>query len=330
MYNAPRNFALGSFSQGNGPVFLGVVRADVVTPVAEVDAAWSRETTLFQLLENWPLNFQRLKSSLANQTVSSLPIRLGELSIHAPLPEARQIFCTGANFRKHVIEMVVAVGAGAETEGMDADQRKVFGEAYVDRQAAESDPYVFMKTVTSIAGPNDDLILPRFSEKVDWEIELAAVIGLPAYRVAQADAAKFIAGYMIVNDLTARDKVRRTDPGAIGPDWIAAKGAPGFLPMGPFFVPAEFVVDPHNLAMRLFVNGEVRQDDRTSDMTFDIPRQIEHISTYARMLPGDILCTGSPAGNGIVTGQFLKDGDLMEAEIDGLGRQRVHCIAAAL
>lgn len=319
-------FALGSFARGINSAFLGVVQDEWVIPVRAFDVLkFGPDVTLFDLLNDWDSSFALLKDAVAAGAWAGHRVRSADLIPRAPLPQARQIFCTGANYRKHVVEMVIAMGS-PETEGMDTEQRRAFGTAYVARQIAESNPYIFMKPSTAIAGPCDDLVLSGLSECVDWEIELGAVIGAPAYRVSRADALAFVAGYMIVNDLTARDKVRRTDPGAIGPDWIAAKGAPGFLPIGPLFVPAEFIADPHDLGMRLAVNGEIMQDDRTSDMTFDIARQIEYLSAHSRMMPGDILCTGSPAGNGVTRGRYLKDGDVMEAEIDGLGRQIVRCI----
>ena len=323
-------FSLGSFSAPDGARFLGIVRGEAVLPVARLDPArFGPEVTLFTLLQDWPANFAALKRAVADAPDAASGIPLATLAAHAPVPEARQIFCTGANYGKHVVEMVVTLGSGADTEGMDAEQRRVFGLDYVARQKAEANPYVFMKPVTTLAGPFDALELPGFSDRADWEIELGVVIGAVTDRVSRADAMSCVAGYMVVNDLTARDKVRRTDPGAIGPDWLSAKGALGFLPTGPLFAPAEFVANPYTLGMRLIVNGEVMQDDSTGDMTFDIARQIEWIAAHVRMLPGDILCTGSPAGNGVVRGIFLKDGDVMEAEIDGLGRQVVHCVAGS-
>jgi 2-keto-4-pentenoate hydratase/2-oxohepta-3-ene-1,7-dioic acid hydratase in catechol pathway len=324
MSNNDSKFALGVFSKNGEDKFVGIIKNEKVMPISVISSTFKQTTTLLNLLDNWSENFVRLKHAVKH-AFPQQAVSVSDLQVHAPLPDSRQIFCTGANYGKHVVEMVVAIGAGPETEGMDAAERAKFGEKYVARQKVESNPYVFMKPVTSIAGPCDDFILPTFSEKADWELELGAVIGKSTLNVPYAEALSCVAGYMIVNDLTARDKVKRTDPGAIGPDWIAAKGAPGFLPTGPYFVPAEFVKEPHNLAMQLIVNGEVMQDDRSSDMTFDIPRQVEFISSYARMLPGDIICTGSPAGNGITRGIFLKDGDVMEAIIEGLGRQVVRC-----
>lgn len=327
MTNHDSSFALGVFSKNGQKTFVGIVQKEKVVPVSDIDPLFNEDISLIDILDDWPENFARLKQ-FVHGGFSDQAVSVADLHIHAPLPNARQVFCTGANYGRHVVEMVVVMGVSPETDGMDDVERAKFGEAYVARQKAQSNPYVFMKPVTTIAGPCDDLILPSFSEKADWELELGVVIGRSTLGVSYDEALSCVAGYMIVNDLTARDKVKRTDPGAIGPDWVAAKGAPGFLPTGPFFVPAEFVADPHDLAMKLIVNGEVMQDDRTSDMTFDISRQIEFISSYARMLPGDILCTGSPSGNGITRGIFLKDGDVMEAEIEGLGRQVVRCRGA--
>ena len=321
-------FSLGSFTLGKAEPFLGTVRGSTVTPLVDLaPASFSRATTLRQLLADWPRNFAILGEALSASRPEAGSLNLADLQVRAPLPDPRQVFCTGANYGEHVIEMVVALGNGPETDNLSAAERRRYGEAYVARQRAESRPYVFMKPVTAVAGPFDDLLLPTHSAKMDWELELAAVIAGEVFQVSREAAMSHVAGYMVVNDLTARDKVRRTDPGAIGPDWIAAKGGPGFLPCGPYFVPAAFIPDPLDLALRLSVNDEVMQDDRTSDMTFDIATQIEFIAGYARMLPGDILCTGSPKGNGVARGIFLKDGDVMEAEITGLGTQRVRCVA---
>jgi 2-keto-4-pentenoate hydratase/2-oxohepta-3-ene-1,7-dioic acid hydratase in catechol pathway len=114
----------------------------------------------------------------------------------------------------------------------------------------------------------------------------------------------------------------------LGTDWLRSKGQPGFLPLGPYFVPSAFVPEPHRLKMRLTVSGRVMQNETTADMLFGIERQIEYISRYARLLPGDIICTGSPAGNGTHYNRFLREGDVMEAEIEGLGRQRQVCTGA--
>jgi 2-keto-4-pentenoate hydratase/2-oxohepta-3-ene-1,7-dioic acid hydratase in catechol pathway len=317
---------LGSFRMGDQPPFLGLVRDDGVVPLFAIDSRrFPAGATIRQLIEDWEDNLATIKAWLARPANVGSDVPITRLQACAPVPDARQVFCAGANYRAHVVEMVVAVGLGAETADMDAQARRAYAEAYVERQLIESDPFIFMKPVSSIAGPCEDLILPEFSDKTDWELELGVVIGRETFRVAPEEAWSSIAGYMIVNDLTARDRVRRTDPGALSLDWLAAKGAPGFLPTGPFLVPAEFILDPQNLRMRLAVNGEIMQDSSTSDMIFSVARQISFISRFVRMLPGDILCTGSPAGNGVGRGRFLNPGDVITAEIEGLGDQRVRC-----
>jgi 2-keto-4-pentenoate hydratase/2-oxohepta-3-ene-1,7-dioic acid hydratase in catechol pathway len=138
-----------------------------------------------------------------------------------------------------------------------------------------------------------------------------------------------VAGYAIANDVSARDLIPRTDYKLLGTDWLRARGQLGFLPLGPYFVPARCVADPYDLRIRLSVAGKLMQNETTADMMFDIVRQIEYISRYTPLLPGDVICTGSPAGNGTHYNRFLTDGDLMVGEIDGLGTQRINCRAPA-
>jgi 2,4-diketo-3-deoxy-L-fuconate hydrolase len=327
----PLKFGLGRFARHGQEPFLGAVVEALVFPIAEIDQAklLGPEPSLFSLVQDWSRSFDVLCELIARAEATQAGVPLSQVKACSPLPEARQIFCTGANYRKHVVEMAVALGAGPGMEQMSADERRQMAEKYVEWQVAEGMPYVFLKAVSSISGPNDDLPLPHFSSRADWELELAVVLGASAYRIPRSEAMDHVAGYMIANDITARDKVKRNDPGVMGADWLAAKCAPGFLPLGPLFVPREFIADPHRLKMKLAVNGAFMQDDCTSDMTFDIPRQIEFISNYTRMLPGDILCTGSPAGNGVARGLFLKTGDLIEAEIEGLGKQRNRCVGGS-
>ena len=163
--------------------------------------------------------------------------------------------------------------------------------------------------------------------EVDWELELAAVMGRRAWRVPRVEALAYVAGYTICNDITARDHVNRPDLGGIGTDWLAGKNWPTFFPTGPYLVPAAHAGDPMALEIQLWLNGQLMQHSTTADMMFDLGRLIEHASSIAELRPGDLLLTGSPPGNGVVHGRFLRDGDVMEAEITGLGRQRNRCVA---
>jgi 2-keto-4-pentenoate hydratase/2-oxohepta-3-ene-1,7-dioic acid hydratase in catechol pathway len=164
------------------------------------------------------------------------------------------------------------------------------------------------------------------STQPDWELELVIVIGRSARHVSRTDALTYVAGYTIANDLTSRDKVYRADMKAIGTDWLAGKSSPTFLPMGPYVVPAAFIPDPQKLHLTLKLNNQVMQDEGTNDMTFGVARLIEYISSLVQLLPGDVICTGSPQGNGMHYNRFLCLGDVMEGTITELGTQRNICV----
>ena len=175
-------------------------------------------------------------------------------------------------------------------------------------------------------GDDVPLVLPSYSEVHDWELELAVVISAEAFHVSRENAMAHVAGYTIINDITTRDLVFRKDMKEIGTDWYRSKNAPGFLPTGPFLVPAPFV-EPTSLNVRLELNGDIMQDASTSDLLFDIPALISGASQTMPLLPGDVLLTGSPAGNGQHWKRFLRDGDVMTGSITGLGTQVVRCLA---
>ena len=196
----------------------------------------------------------------------------------------------------------------------------------MDERAASGRAFVFSKLPSAVTGPYDPIVIPFDVKKPDWELELAAVIGKPCRRVAAADALDYVAGYTIANDITARDMLRRGDVGTLGADWLAAKSSPTFLPIGPYLTPSHFVADPQQLHITLRLNGEVMQDEATSDMIYSVASVIEHISRHVQLLPGDLVLTGSPSGNGTHYNRFLQDGDVVEGEIAGLGIQRNVCV----
>jgi 2-keto-4-pentenoate hydratase/2-oxohepta-3-ene-1,7-dioic acid hydratase in catechol pathway len=251
---------------------------------------------------------------------------VASVHFHPPVDLPRQIFCTGANYRTHVVHLTMDMKVGPD--GLEGDDLRRWAEKMMDDRLAHGEPYVFTKPVGAVAGANDILVLPANTQKPDWELELAVVIGKGGHAIALADAMRHVAGYAIVNDVSARDLIARTDYKMLGTDWLRSKGQAGFLPFGPYLVPAQFVADPYDLGIRLSVEGQLMQNETTGDMLFNIARQIEYISRYTPLLPGDLICTGSPAGNGTHYNRFLADGDLMVGEIEGLGVQRVRCVAA--
>ncbi|MDP9685601.1 2-keto-4-pentenoate hydratase/2-oxohepta-3-ene-1,7-dioic acid hydratase in catechol pathway [Streptomyces griseoviridis] len=314
-------FALGTLSAPDGPAFPALVTPD--GQVLDLRAAFGDERlTVRDLLERWDTALERLRALAGDGDAVRRP--LAEFRVHAPV-EPRQVFQSGANYRQHVIDLHVAHRAPGD-ERPEAERRAEAAEL-MDRRAAEDLPYVFIGLPSAVTGPYDDVTLPAWAEKPDWELELAAVIGRPAYRVPVEEALSYVAGYTIANDLTDRATVFRRDMPQIGTDWLRSKNAPGFTPLGPWIVPAGSLADPGDLRLVLKLNGETMQDESTKDMIFSLARMVSYASQSARLLPGDLVLTGSPAGNGMHWGRLLRDGDVMDASITGLGSQRTRCVA---
>ena len=285
------------------------------------------------LLTRWTHNFavlQRLAETFANgrdQELERAALPLAAVHLHPPVDLPRQVFCSGANYKKHVIELFVAQ-TFHKNEGMSREERLAAGTKMMDERAATGTPFFFCKAQSTITGPYDAIVLPPDVTQPDWELELGVVIGKPARYVRRAEALDYVAGYVVVNDITARERVNRKDMKEMGMDWVASKCAPTFLPMGPWLVPAAFVGDPQQLRITLKLNGQTMQDESTADMIFDVARLIETLSTFCLLQPGDVICTGSPAGNGMHYGRFLRPGDMVEGTIDGIGTIRNTCVAA--
>lgn len=313
-------FALATLSAPDGPAFPALVTSDA--RVLDLRAAFGDDRLdVRSLLESWESALPRLEE-LAD---SAVPERepLADFRVHAPV-EPRQVFQSGANYRQHVIDLHVA--HRAPDDDRSEEERRAEAAEIMDRRAAEDLPYVFIGLPSAITGPYDDVALPSWAQKPDWELELAAVIGRPAYQVPVEDALDHVAGYTIANDLTDRATVFRRDMPQIGTDWLRSKNAPGFTPLGPWIVPARSVTDPGDLQVTLKLNGETMQDESTKDMIFDVARVVSYVSQTARLLPGDLVLTGSPAGNGMHWGRLLRDGDVMEGSVTGLGVQRTRCV----
>ncbi|MFK0071154.1 fumarylacetoacetate hydrolase family protein [Streptomyces sp. NPDC091046] len=314
-------FALATLSAPDGPAFPALVTPD--GRALDLRHAFGDERlTVVDLLERWETALPRLRTLAAD---TGLPrTAVAELRVHAPVAP-RQVFQSGANYRQHVIDLHVAHRAPGDDRPEEV--RRAEAAKIMDRRAAEDLPYVFIGLPSAITGPYDDVVLPAWAGQPDWELELAVVIGRPAHRVRVEDALDHVAGYTIANDLTDRATVFRRDMPQIGTDWLRSKNAPGFTPLGPWIVPAESVANPDDLRVTLRLNGETMQDESTADMIFDVARMVSYASQTARLLPGDLVLTGSPAGNGMHWGRLLRDGDVMEGTVTGLGVQRTRCVA---
>ena len=321
---AGTSYALGRFRGSGGDDFTGVVIGTDVVPLA---ALHPTATSIEDLLAAWPAS-EKLLGAAVDETVvgrrwAALARPADTLTPLAPYVPG-QVFQSGANYKTHVVQLIVAAAA----DKGDADPAKTRREAtaLMQQRADHGTPYVFIGLPSAVCGPRDDVLLPDIGHQHDWELELGVVIGTEAYRVSRDEALGHVAGYTIVNDLTTRDRVFRPDMPGLGTDWLAGKNSPTFLPLGPWLVPAQFVPDPMDLRITLTLNGETMQDETTADMIFGIAELIAHVSAITPMRPGDLLLTGSPAGNGAHYGRYLREGDVMESAITGLGVQRNRCV----
>jgi 2,4-diketo-3-deoxy-L-fuconate hydrolase len=335
------SFKLGTFSSAGGPPFPGVVVGDRVVSLHAVSGSLAvagrpllGSDSMLSLLESWEHDWPLLQEAAEALAHARAPELAGcatpeaSLSVLAPIPAPRHIYCSGANYKRHVVQ-IIAAQASAETQGMSAEERLAFGQRKMDERARTGTPYFFLKAQSALTGPFDPVVLPAEARQADWELELAAVIGRVAHHVGREQALDYVAGYTIANDITRRELVNR-GPGDVpemGMNWIMAKSAPSFLPLGPYLVPAAYVGDPQALRIRLDLNGETMQDESTADMIFGVARLIEYLSAAVALQPGDVICTGSPAGNGAHYRRFLRPGDVLQGSISGLGTQRNACVA---
>jgi 2,4-didehydro-3-deoxy-L-rhamnonate hydrolase len=338
------HFGLGTFSDAGSAPFPALVMGERVYALAQLRSVLDRlgkqlsgADSLLSLLSNWDANCATLSAAaavLADYDVSGAQIggrtlesfHADDLKLHAPILLPQQIFCAIGNYRSHLRDTLLDPAATARLGTPDSPSC-VADAAQLIAQRLRGEPYVCVRLPSTVSGAADALEIPAHAQRVDWELELGVVIGKSARRVSRQQAMEIVAGYTLVNDITVREWVIRSDLPRLGSDWLQSKGTPGSLPMGPYFIPASLVADPYALRLTLRLNGEIMQDELVADMLFDIATQIEYISKHARLLPGDVICSGTPAGCGTRYQRFLKPGDLIEATAPGMGIQRTACIA---
>lgn len=230
----------------------------------------------------------------ANQ--NNCPVIGDDVRVGSPLSRPSKIVCVGLNYAKHAAE-----------SGMDIPE----------------EPVLFFKASSAIVGPFDPIVIPKGSEKTDWEVELAVVIGQKASYVSEADALNHIAGYVLHNDVSERAyQLERSG------QWVKGKSCDTFAPIGPFIATPDEIGDPNNLTLWLKLNGEEMQNSSTSDFIFNIQHVVSYISQFMTLLPGDIISTGTPfgVGLGLTPPRYLQDGDVVELGIEGLGVSKQTCV----
>lgn len=293
---------LVSWAGGDGRPHAGVLAGGLIAPTAAIlgDGCGS----VLAILQAWDDLHPRLVRAVADGAVAASGVPEASVTRLAPVLHPGAVFCAGANYGDHLEEMAKLGGAAGPP-------------------ARPAEPWFFLKTARgSIVGDGAEVRLPGFSQAVDWEAELGVVIARPSRNVSERDALAAVAGYLIVNDLSARDLMKRRDAPEGSPfayDWVGQKCFDGCAPMGPALTPAAQVADPQSLGIRLWINGVLKQDSNTAQMVHGIAAQIAWLSRRVTLQPGDVIATGTPAGVGLPRGEFLKPGDEVRIEIEELG-----------
>ena len=311
-----QSYRLATYVRGNDEPRAGIVVDDALFDISALlakGAAKSQETSpiqVLQVLEKWqqlhPLLEQAARDARGGEAGGNA-IPVSEVRFLAPILHPGTIFCAGANYRDHVAEMSKAMNLPAEPDPHEVGLK----------------PWHFIKASAGCVRGTGELIrLPPYSKKVDWEAEIAVIIGRQCRNVSTEQALGFVAGLSIVNDLSARDHLKRPGVADDSPfrfDWVSQKCFDGALPFGPWICPLDHIDDIEDLGIRLWVNEELMQDSSSSNMIFSVAEQISHLSTRLTLRPGDVIATGTPAGCGMSRGKFLKTGDRVKISVDHLG-----------
>lgn len=317
---ADGTFGIGTFSH-DGRIFPALIRAG--GDLIDLSKQFSDTHEIF---EDWERNFDLLVDREAK--AEALDVRYSDVR---PLPPIARpnIMGAGANYRRHVVEMLT-FGPYPDLriqEGESEEAAIARNELVVDERVRSGMPILWSGLYSSMIGANDDIVLPGIGTRHDWELELTVVLA-KGERLASVERSRgLIAGYMIANDMATHDQFKRDDV-AWKYDFFV-KNQPGFKPVGPFIVPAPFV-QLDKMRIRLELNGKPKQDWPINDMLFSPEQIVAYASERARLMPGDMILTGSPPGNASTEGVWLKEGDLMTASITGLGAMRHRCIVEAL
>ena len=299
------NYKLVTYRAVKGPRS-GVVVEEEVFDVAGLTGR-SAYATMLDVLNDWEAAQALLDKAAAKAKQGKVKgIPLGQAKLLAPVLYPSAIFCAGANYVDHMREM-------AAIQKIDPEP---------DPRSMGLKPWHFIKTPRTVVETQSTIPLPAYSKMVDWEAELAVVIGRPAKNVPADKALDYVAGYTVANDLSARDFATRPQIPPTSPfkyDWVSQKNFDGACPIGPWIVPAGEIPNPQNLGIKLWVNDVLKQDSHTSKMIFSVADQVAYLSTRITLHPGDLILTGTPSGVGLARQEFLKSGDVVRVWIEGIG-----------
>lgn len=298
-------YKLATYKSSDGPR-AGLVVGDDVFDAAKLTGK-AAYATVMGIMADWKRAEPALKAATAKAAKSKGKRQpLKKTKLLAPLRFPSAIYCAGANYADHAAEMA----------------RKEGNPPPVDPHTLGHKAWHFLKAAGAITDPGATVHISSYAKSMDWEIELAAVIGRQGKDIPQGKALSYVAGYTIANDLSARDRGRRAGVPDASPfkwDWTKHKTFEGSCPLGPWIVPASDIGDPQKLGLKLWVNGVLKQDSNTADMIFNLAEQIEQLSVNMTLYPGDLILTGTPAGVGAGRGEFLKAGDTVKLWIEKIG-----------
>jgi 2-keto-4-pentenoate hydratase/2-oxohepta-3-ene-1,7-dioic acid hydratase in catechol pathway len=295
-------YKLATYDSAQGPR-AGVVINDLVYDVAALTGQ-PKYATVLDVLDDWDVAHKLLDAAAKAPKGDGKPVK--QTKFLAPLRWPGTIYCAGANYQDHAEEMWKASGQPPQPDPHELGLK----------------PWFFIKAARSVIDPDAKVSISKYSKKMDWEAELAVVIGRKARDLTLENALSCVAGYTVGNDLSARDLGFRPQLPESSPfraDWIRHKSFDGSCPLGPWITPAAYISNPSKLAIKLWVNDTLKQNSNSGNMIFTIAEQISHLSTGITLYPGDVIMTGTPAGVGAGRGEFLKAGDVVKVEIAEIG-----------
>jgi 2,4-didehydro-3-deoxy-L-rhamnonate hydrolase len=309
-------YKLGMFEQ-NGRAFVGLVIQNDTLVIDLSRANVGAAPTLKQLIAGWDAKLAGQLAALAAKPSGTIPV--AQLKHLPPIPDPGVLLNAAVNYSEHGIEMTGTATTQASADKVDP--KVALGiPSYWTRKPGDPrhNPYYFLKASTSITGNGDPIVLPKGRTQIDWECELNIVIGKTAKYVKAANAAEYIFGYTLDNDVS--DRGGRAD-GRHGSDWVLGKSHDTFFPTGPYIVPRQFVPNPMKLPVKFLLSGKLMQDSNTDRMTHNVYELVEYASHLMTLRPGDMISSGSPAGVGTARGTpiYFKDGDTSTCTIESIG-----------
>lgn len=309
-------YKLGMFEQ-NGRSFIGLVVLNDTTVIDLSRANVGAPATLKQLITGWDAKIANAIAGLAAKPPATIPVK--QLKTLAPIPDPSVLLNVAVNYSEHGIEMTGQATSAASADKVDPKVAQGI-PGYWTRKPGDTrqNPYYFMKAPVGIIGNGEAIVIPKGRPQIDWECELNIVIGKTAKYVKAENAAEYIFGYTLDNDVS--DRGGRAD-GRHGSDWVLGKSHDTFFPMGPYVVPRQFVPNPQKLPIKFSLSGKLMQDSNTDRMTHTVFELVEYASNLMTLRPGDLISSGSPAGVGTARGTpiYFKNGDTSTCTIEGIG-----------